>query len=431
MYPKEVRDIHDDSDSEEEYVWLAVSRRPVQHREGAGVGTEIRRAERIHLLRDPSLRATLPLRSRSAPPPHLPSPFPIDADIDKRPRIPLGNDMLAAPAVDLTFDDDDWLAPNTSPRLFRAASVGNSWGVTSIGRGFDWKKKDEEDSAVETNGDFRRHHLHPSNSPQKSRSSWVTASTITKTNGTSQPPVRGSIAPIAAPKPFSNVSLSRPVSCSPPILSRSASPAPLSPSNLASALPASPSVPASPSSPRTSLPRPRRRSSQQRVSLIAGRVSILPVEPPSPPPTGFQTLVRANSAASYLSVASSVGPPPPNSENSHTAGERSISEFVIEKEIGRGAYGLVKRAREMTSDGTLGVCILSQSPLAYLYSTNAAAIAPIGHQADHKVAHPCRLLEEASEIRYHSDRNLRYVCYFFNLICATSSKTLAPYPSHS
>jgi hypothetical protein len=35
--------------------------------------------------------------------------------------------------------------------------------------------------------------------------------------------------------------------------------------------------------------------------------------------------------------------------------ERSISEFVIEKEIGRGAYGLVKRAREMQLDGSLGV----------------------------------------------------------------------------
>jgi serine/threonine protein kinase len=35
-------------------------------------------------------------------------------------------------------------------------------------------------------------------------------------------------------------------------------------------------------------------------------------------------------------------------------GERKISEFVIEKEIGRGAYGLVKRAREIQEDGSLG-----------------------------------------------------------------------------
>ena len=39
-------------------------------------------------------------------------------------------------------------------------------------------------------------------------------------------------------------------------------------------------------------------------------------------------------------------------------GERNISEFVIEKEIGRGAYGLVKLAREIKGDGSLGVrCI--------------------------------------------------------------------------
>ncbi|KAJ8495868.1 hypothetical protein ONZ51_g1467 [Trametes cubensis] len=97
----------------------------------------------------------------------------------------------------------------------------------------------------------------------------------------------------------------------------------------------------------------RRRSSQQRVSLIAGRVSIAPIEPPSPLPSGPQRLVRTNSAASYLSVASSTGPPTPG-EKSKTVGERSISEFVIEREVGRGAYGLVKRAREMMDDGSLG-----------------------------------------------------------------------------
>ncbi|KAL1951995.1 hypothetical protein VTO73DRAFT_1144 [Trametes versicolor] len=97
----------------------------------------------------------------------------------------------------------------------------------------------------------------------------------------------------------------------------------------------------------------RRRSSQQRVSLIAGRVSIAPIEPPSPLPSGPQRLVRTNSAASYLSVASSAGPPTPD-EKTHALGERSISEFVVEREIGRGAYGLVKRAREMMEDGTMG-----------------------------------------------------------------------------
>ncbi len=78
-------------------------------------------------------------------------------------------------------------------------------------------------------------------------------------------------------------------------------------------------------------------------------------------------LVRANSAASYLSAASSVGPPA-SSERHQSAGERSISEFVIEREIGRGAYGLVKRAREMNLDGTLGVSAFVR-PLS-IYSTS-------------------------------------------------------------
>lgn len=63
--------------------------------------------------------------------------------------------------------------------------------------------------------------------------------------------------------------------------------------------------------------------------------------------------MRTNSATSFLSVAS-VGAPTPNSEPNAFLTERSISEFVIEREIGRGAYGLVKRAREMQLDGTCG-----------------------------------------------------------------------------
>lgn len=362
--------MYDDSDSEDEYLWLSVSRRKDEHRDGAGVGNGIRRTARRILARDKdsSLRTALPLRSRSAPPPYTSLSQLLDSPTDKHDRVPFIKAMIAAPAVDLSFDDDDWIAPKTSPRLYRAASVGNSWGVTSIGRGFDWKKKDEEDSIPESTNDSRRHlqlQQEPLPSPQKSRSAWVTASTIMNNTNTPQQLMLSPITPTNASKAFSNVSLSRPVSCSPPVLSRSASPTPHSPSALSTAHPLTASVPASPSSPRTSLPRPRRRSSQQRVSLIAGRVSIVPVEPPSPPPTAPQTLVRANSAASYLSVASSVGPPTPSSEHQPSAGERSISEFVIEREIGRGAYGLVKRAREMNLDGTLGVSIWCLSLLLF------------------------------------------------------------------
>jgi hypothetical protein len=43
-------------------------------------------------------------------------------------------------------------------------------------------------------------------------------------------------------------------------------------------------------------------------------------------------------------------------------GERSISEFVIQGDVGRGAYGLVKRGREVMSDGSYGV-----SPLFFFF----------------------------------------------------------------
>ncbi|KAI0793461.1 kinase-like domain-containing protein [Abortiporus biennis] len=268
--------------------------------------------------------------------------------------------MLAAPAVDLTFDDDDWIAPQTSPKLYRAASVGNSWGVTSIGRGFDWKTKDEEqqdyvppeDPTRET--ETRLPNREALSSLQKTRNSLVSAPVITKTGTAIQPPIITTISPtVPVPVPSGSGSfISGPLSHS-PLQSPSSSPRPLSPAHISTSLPSRSSVPSRPSSPSASpTPRPRRRSSQQRVSLIAGRVSILPIEPPSPPPTTPQKLVRANSNASFLSVASSTGPPTPNSE--HHAGERSISEFVIEREIGRGAYGLVKRAREMGEDGKLG-----------------------------------------------------------------------------
>ncbi|EKM61008.1 uncharacterized protein PHACADRAFT_247300 [Phanerochaete carnosa HHB-10118-sp] len=269
----------------------------------------------------------------------------------------------AATAVDLTFDDDDWV-PAQPAKLYRAASVGNSWGVTSFGRGFNWKSHDKEPDPEPPRLHIETHSSNAQNTspaaPQqsllaKTRSAWVSSPSMSRgpstspspavpTNPLSQPAASGSFAP-------------GPLSCS-PVQSRCASPSLLSPigSFTSLAIARSPMT-SSPSSPRlgnANAPRSRRRSSHQRVSLIAGRVSIVPSQPPSPPPTGPQRLVRANSAASFLSVASSTGPPTPSVDKTPSVGERSISEFVIEGEIGRGAYGLVKRAREMNLDGTLG-----------------------------------------------------------------------------
>jgi hypothetical protein len=57
--------------------------------------------------------------------------------------------------------------------------------------------------------------------------------------------------------------------------------------------------------------------------------------------------------------AASTRPPSPTSEGQSFLGGRNISDYEIEGEIGRGAYGLVKRAREVLEDGSLGVCAFS------------------------------------------------------------------------
>ena len=79
-------------------------------------------------------------------------------------------------------------------------------------------------------------------------------------------------------------------------------------------------------------------------------VSIEPPEDQLSPPK----LQRVGSQSSFLS-AMSTRAPTPSAEKESFLGGRSISEFVIEGELGRGAYGLVKRAREMHLDGTEGV----------------------------------------------------------------------------
>ncbi|KAM5535421.1 hypothetical protein V8D89_010943 [Ganoderma adspersum] len=252
--------------------------------------------------------------------------------------------MLATPTIDLNFDnDDDWMMPppSSSPRLYRAASVGNSWGVTSIGRGCVWNNHNHGDGSESDPG--KPVEVTPDTTVTASKDPsgllcptpplWLNNSAVPRSavaNGVSMISTTAT-----SPAPLSPNYVSGPLTRS-PVQSRPPSPRPTSP--MVTAAPTL--LSSTPSSPRsTQFPRMRRRSSQQRVSLLAGR-------PPSPLPAGPQKLVRTSSAASFLSVASSVGPPTP--------GDRSISEFVIEREIGRGAYGLVKRAREMMDDGTLG-----------------------------------------------------------------------------
>ncbi|KAI0651804.1 kinase-like domain-containing protein [Trametes meyenii] len=363
MYPPTPTSMDEeyDSSSEDEYLWTAASRLP----RCGGKPSPTCKQPRSHK------QSFRPSRSRSAPPSSTPANT-LKSSIRTRAHYPFKGAMLASPSVDLAFDDDDWMPPPASgPGLYRAASVGNSWGVTSIGRGFQWNSQGDDsgsDHEKEDSSEVVGSSKDRSSTLRATRPSWLTTSAVPRSaaNGNGVSVLSTALTP---PTPLSPLSLPRtgsyiagPLSRS-PVQSRPASPRPFS-SRPASPRPASPLAPGTssvrsplssrPSSPRSSqFPRMRRRSSQQRVSLIAGRVSIAPIEPPSPLPAGPQRLVRTNSAASYLSVASSTGPPTPG-EKSPPIGERSISEFVIEREIGRGAYGLVKRAREMMEDGTLG-----------------------------------------------------------------------------
>jgi len=261
--------------------------------------------------------------------------------------------MIAQSALDFTFDDDDWLAP-APPMLYRAASVGNSWGVTCIGRGFDWNSKDD-------------HPQSPSSSSSPDESKRLSVESVPDL------PNRACVKPPATPRRSPPVSLVT----SPPIKSRAlvlepvseplsqlADPIFDSPLRLQSYSPLESLHPFQSNTPEVdrSLPprsptlsRPRRRSSQQRVSLIAGRVSIAPIDPPSPSPAMPQILRRSGSTGNVLSSVLNTKPSTPTSNGQMLPDGKTISDFFIEREIGRGAYGLVKRAREYRSDGALGV----------------------------------------------------------------------------
>ncbi|KAI0043204.1 kinase-like protein [Auriscalpium vulgare] len=272
--------------------------------------------------------------------------------------------MLAAPPLDIPFDADEWVAHPEKLKLKRGTSVGNSWGVTSIGRGFNWNggRAVEEDDDSDTDlhsATFRRAHSSYAKDERSARPRSPVYSPMQSSSPASLSPAP--IFPITTLTPSTPLPIqvprftTDPFSASPthsPATSARSLP-PLSPSATYSSIPDHPRPARSPSSPR-----PRRRSSQQRVSLIAGRVSIAPIEPPSPPPVAPQKLLRSGSTASLVNLTPSTTPPPSSTTNTLSATERSISEFVIQGEIGRGAYGLVKKAREMHPDGMLGPSLI-------------------------------------------------------------------------
>ena len=269
--------------------------------------------------------------------------------------------MLTAPAaVDITFDDDSWGVPPSNLAFNRAVSVGNSWGVTSIGRGFNWAAEGKEGEVEKASSDVQGEEdkLEDSSFSAQSfirpRSPAYTVAFSSTNSGlypatvvTSSTPV-----PIQTQSPrFTTDPLSQSPTQSPSVSSR-----PLTPSSSSFYFP---NTSASRPTRSPTAPRSRRRSSQQRVSLIAGRLSIAPIEPPSPPPVAPQKLIRSGSTASLLSLDPSSRPPTPSSSIiAQSSNERNISEFIIQGEIGRGAYGLVKKAREIQADGKPGVSVV-------------------------------------------------------------------------
>jgi len=301
--------------------------------------------------------------------------------------------MVSASTIGFTSHDDDWLAPSHAPRPYRTASVG-SWGVTSIGRGFDWGGQ----------GDLPR--------VQETSASPISDAVDLRQTEVERNPALG--------RKNHHILFDRSPTLNPkPILMTTTSPQTLPQAlPLAICQPITPSVQPLARSPTA--PRPRRRSSQQRVSLIAGRVSIAIDPPPSPPPMLTENLRRTPSSGSILSVVSTRAPSP--SENQPFLGGRNISEYLVENEIGRGAYGLVKRAREFLPDGSLGVSIpTSGLPSDIFYM---CCVASVSYQAGYQDAHLGGLLEKASQTRHDPNRNICDVCNFEYGICPSSATPL-------
>lgn len=320
--------------------------------------------------------------------------------------------MLSGPSRDVTFGEDDWVPPPA--KLYRAASVGNSWGVTSIGRGFNWGQKKEHVDAPSHDNDLFF----------KANDDSDDCYFIPRHPGLAIPGHNDSLFPSKMPPtsksaPPTSLLIGQRAEISSFVDSPYASPrlTPSSSQTNLSSIPRSP-MPRSPTSPY-----PRRRSSQ-RVSLVGGQVSIAPMEPPSPPPMLAPSLQRADSTGSFLSVAMSTGPPTPALDRETFLGGRNILEFSIEGEIGRGAYGLVKRAREIQEDGTLGVRCYFLIPFFPPFTFGAASA---GHQTNNQIPYSGRLLEEASKAWHNTNRDLCYVCNFIYLIYFTAPSTLGPF----
>ncbi|KDN43506.1 hypothetical protein RSAG8_06095, partial [Rhizoctonia solani AG-8 WAC10335] len=340
------------------------------------------------------LGGRLPLRtSHSAPPclnsfsakelSHLDEHNALKRSMDS--QLEIGTDT-AETKVDGVLDEDLVIAIHPT-RLSRASSVGNSYGITGIGRGFDWRWGDEKirDESEQPTPPANLKNGLPTESqtnlvvipptpeaphlPQRSSSMFTKAPSQPTTLGLSLNGLTNSFTPPAGPRSaglqrgFSYSGASTPAEFSPFHSPQVRSPN-LSPSSSYAILPptlGSPQLSAS----RLNSPRVTRSRSNQsrRVSVVSGRqipVARMPSPPPDPspaPPPLTPRLARLNSTTSFISIASTAAtaPPSPGSDgHNHYLGGRSIDNFMILGEAGRGAYGMVKRAREFKVDGSLG-----------------------------------------------------------------------------
>lgn len=228
----------------------------------------------------------------------------------------------------------------------KATTTGFSYGVSSIGRSFDWNWTAEPTNINEYEYEDEELDEPDTIKPLPPISSMLAARSLSL----DLVPSMSSIS--------SKNSQKLTLSLADGMLIPHNSPTPLTrPTTPAVSLNSAGSIPGS--------PRFRRRSSQKQFSLVAGRLHYTP--PPSPPPDSSSEipirnglsapgpkLLRLASTSSFMSVNSVVvGPPTPGKV--HYAGDRSISEFVLQGDVGRGAYGLVKRGREVMADGSYGV----------------------------------------------------------------------------
>ncbi|KZW02691.1 kinase-like protein [Exidia glandulosa HHB12029] len=286
-------------------------------------------------------------RSISSPP-SLSSPCPSPDHHARRRDSELTDSPVPPPARAMADDEGVVKMATAAPR-----PVSLTYGISAVGRGFDWKWNDRETPREES--------PEPVSVQEVTSPSW----SLGYSGSVLSPRPQSATPPVVTPPPTEADEPAKiePLTDSPPALHDEPVPFPSS----ADGADDQPSHPPSQRGSRPSSPRPRRRDSQKRISLVAGRLSMISFQPPpSPPPQVPQTLLsprlnRFGSNSSALSIVSTAPPKSTDGSGSSTSstgdtfrGGRSIDDFVIDGEAGRGAYGVVKRARERLPDGSLG-----------------------------------------------------------------------------